>query len=474
MPLSGPTCRRPKNVLTGDEIAKIHINTLRVLGEVGVVFEDGKARRILETGGCQVDQASGRAIFPAHLVEDCIARCPSRFTIRGRGPDYDLEINETQLYFQSHPGLYILDLETGHRREAALADIGPMTRLIDALDQIHLSIMPSGTLSDKPPAVMVEWVTAEQMRNTQKVVAAGVFHGCQKWIIEMARVTEQQVYGQMNSVSPLRYYREQTDGGLEYVAAGHPLCILPGPTVGANSPATLAGTLVLQNAEHLAGVVLVQLAYPGAPIVLGSYPHVMDMRVGAICIGGVETGLLGAALAQLGRHYRVPTHAQFPMTDSKALDEQAAVEKAMGIVVLAESGLALISNGGALEAEKAWSPVQLVIDNEINAMAGRLLQGIAVTDETLAVGTIQAVGPTGHYLNTAHTFHMWQHEQYLPDLADRLGHEEWAARGSKTIVDRARERALSILATHEVPPLPDEQDRELDRILQAAESEKLG
>jgi trimethylamine--corrinoid protein Co-methyltransferase len=220
------------------------------MGRVGVVFQSEHARRILETGGCQVDHASGRVTFPARLVEECLAQCPLDFTIRGRDSRYDLEISPDRLYFQSHPGLYIRDLTTGQRRRAILADIGPLTRLIDALDQIHLSIMPSGTLADKAPEVMTEWVTAEQMRNTQKVVAAGVFHGCTEWIIEMARVTEQQVYGQMNPVSPLHYSAEQTEGGLAYVVAGHPICILPGPTMGANSPATLAGTLVLQHVEH--------------------------------------------------------------------------------------------------------------------------------------------------------------------------------------------------------------------------------
>jgi trimethylamine--corrinoid protein Co-methyltransferase len=244
--------------------------------------------------------------------------------------------------------------------------------------------------------------------------------------------------------------------------------------MGANSPATLAGTLVLQHVEHLAGVVLVQLARPGAPVVLASYPHVMDMRTGAVCIGGIETALLGTALAQIGRRCGVPTHAQFPMTDSKMLDEQAAIEKAMGVVLLAEAGPALISNGGALEAEKVWSPVQLVIDNEINAMVGRVLRGITVTEETLALDTIEEVGPRGHYLSTLHTLRTWQSEQFLPDLADRLEYEAWKAEGSKTIVDRARERALDILRTHEVPPLSDEQDQELDKIVRAAEREKLG
>jgi len=349
-----------------------------------------------------------------------------------------------------------------------------MVRLLDALDEIHLPIMPTNTIFEKPPQVMMEWVTAEMMRNTQKVGAGGVFQGCAKWVVEMAEVTGQQVYGQINPVSPLNYSQEQVEGGLEYVNAGHPICILPGPTLGANSPATLAGTLVLQNAEHLAGVVLVQLCRPGAPVTIASYPHVMDMRNGSPCIGGVEVGLLGMALAQIGRRYGIPSHPEFPISDSKALDEQAAIEKAMTAVLLAEAGANLISNGGALEAEKVWSPVQLVIDNEINGMVGRILDGITVTEKTLAVDVITEVGPSGNFLRTRHTQRMWRQEQFLPELADRLGYATWKAQGSRDITERARERALEIVRTHQVPPLPEEQNRELDRIVKAAEKEKLG
>lgn len=474
MPLEGHTFKHPKDVLTAEQIAMIHDGTLAVLREVGVAFDGEQALRILENGGCRIDPASGRARFPGRLVEECLALCPASFPIRARHRDYDLEVGGTRLYFQSHPGLYVHDLETGLRREATLADIGPLTRLIDGLDEIHLSIVPTGTITDRPPEVMTEWVTAEQMRNTQKVTAAGVFHGCARWIVEMARVTGQQVYGQMNSITPLTYPADQVEGGLEYVAAGHPICILPGPTLGANSPATLAGTLVLQNAEHLAGIVLVQLYRPGAPVTLASYPHVMDMRNGAICIGGVETGLLGAALAQLGRHYGIPTHPEFPLTDSKVLDEQAAIEKAMIAIVLAEAGCHILSNGGGLETEKAWSPVQAVIDNEINAMVGRILEGIAVTEQTLAVDTIKEAAVSGNFLGTAHTLKTWKQEQLLPHLADRSVYETWSERGSKEITERARERAQALVRQHRVPPLPEEQDRELDRILEAAEKEKLG
>jgi trimethylamine--corrinoid protein Co-methyltransferase len=445
-----------------------------VLSAPGVAFGSGAARDLLAQAGCTVDPASSRVHFPARLVEECIARCPGSFTLRARSRELDLQVAPGRLYIQSHPGLFLVDLDTGQRRPAHLADIGPMVRLLDALDEIHLPIMPTGTLADKPAPVMIEWITAQVLRNTQKATAGGVFDGCAPWVVEMAAVTGQHIYGQINPVTPLHYPDDQLDGALHYLRAGHPICILPSPTVGANSPATLAGALVLQTAEHLAGLVWSQLAHPGAPVTLASYPHLLDMRQGTLSIGAVEVGLLGAATAQLGRRYGIPTHPQLPLTDAKVHDEQAAIEKAMGTLLLARSGANLITNGGGLETEKAWSPVQLVIDCEINAMVGRILQGIAVSEETLALDLIHETGVSGNFLGTRHTRQYWRREQMLPRLADRVGYEAWQAGGSKTMVERARAWARETVRSHRVPPLSEEQDRELDRILAAAERAKLG
>jgi trimethylamine---corrinoid protein Co-methyltransferase len=472
--LTGYAIRKAQDLLTAGEVERIHHAALEVLSRTGVTFGSDEALRLLAQAGCSIDPAGGRAHIPERLVEECMALCPRGFTLRARCRELDLEVGPGRLYIQSHPGLFLIELETGQRRLASLADIGPMVRLLDALEEIHLPIMPTGTLSDKPSPVMIEWITAEVLRNTQKATACGVFDGCAPWVVEMAAVTGQHLYGQINPVTPLRYPADQLEGAAHYLRAGHPICILPGPTLGANSPATLAGTLVLQTAEHLAGVVWAQLVQPGAPVTLSSYPHLLDMRQGALSIGAVEVGLLGAATAQLGRHYGIPTHPQLPLTDAKGHDEQAAIEKALGALLLAQSGANLITNGGGLETEKAWSPVQLVIDCEINAMIGRIQEGIDVREETLAVDLIQETGASGSFLGTRHTKLSWRSEQMLPRLADRLGYETWQAQGGQTMVERAREWARETVRSHQVPPLSEEQDRELGRILAAAERAKLG
>jgi len=185
-------------------------------------------------------------------------------------------------------------------------------------------------------------------------------------------------------------------------------------------------------------------------------------------------GLLGAGLAQLCGFYQIPSHPQFPITDAKVLDEQAAIEKSMNIVMCAAGGADFISNGGSLETEMIWSPIQLVIDNEINGMVKRIRNGIAVNEATLAVDLIQEVcSGSGLYLDTEHTVNHWRDEQYMPELADRNSYSAWIGEGEKTMIDRAVEMVNRIIESTEVPPLPPEQDKELERILKAVEKEKL-
>ncbi len=471
----GYTCTKPMDILTEAQVALIHRGALEVLETTGVVFESQAALDILQDAGCRVDRTTSLVRIPGWLVEECQRRCPSSFGLKARNPQFSIQLGHPTVHFMSCPGLFLLDLETGERRQAVLSDIGPLVRLLDALDHIHLAFMPVGTVADRPEQVVFEHITAEVMRNTEKVGVGANFHGSAKWIIEMCRVTGQQVRSAMSPTSPLTYRQDTIEGGLTFARAGFPQLICPGIFMGASGPVTLAGTLVQQTAEQLAGATLLQLAVPGVPIMFGSYAHLMDMRTGAASIGSVEIGLIGAALAQMARFYGIPCQTSFPWTDSKVLDQQAGYEKAMQLVLCGLSGCSMISNGGGLEAERLWSPVQAVIDNELNAMVGRILEGIRVTDETLAIDLIQEVGPLpGNYLKTHHTRRLWQEEQLVPRLSDRLSYESWVQQGAQDVVARARDLAKEIIATHEVPPLPAEQNRELDRILRAAEEEKLG
>jgi len=316
----GHTCSSPLSILTDDQVARIHYGALDVLEKTGVVFESEEALAILGKAGCSVDQSTSLVKFPGWLVEECIQRCPSSFSLKARNPEYNIRLGSPYLYFMSCPGLFLQDLETGERRQAVLSDIGPLVRMLDALDEIHLVFMPVGTVTDRPEPVVFEHITAEVMRNTEKVGVGANFHGSAKWIIEMCRVTDQQVRTAMSPTSPLTYRRHTIEGGLQFARAAFPQLICPGIFMGASGPVTLAGTLVQQTAEQLAGAVLLQLAVPGAGVVLSCYTHILDMRTATPSIGSVETALIGVGLAQIARFYGVPCQTSFPWADSTNMD----------------------------------------------------------------------------------------------------------------------------------------------------------
>jgi trimethylamine--corrinoid protein Co-methyltransferase len=235
---------------------------------------------------------------------------------------------------------------------------------------------------------------------------------------------------------------------------------------GVSAPATLAGLLVQQNAEVLAGIVVSQLVNPGTPVLYGTASTVLDMRTGGAALGGPEVGLLNLATAQLARYYHLPSRGTGGNTDSKVADIQAGLESMMGVLLAALAGMNFIYDAaGSLEGSLTLSYEKLVVDDEVCAMISRILSGIEVTDETLAVDEIGKAGPAASHLGTPFTHRMFRREHFLPTLLDRRAREAWARQGGKDLAGVARERARKILAEHAVEPLDAEVVRRVDEFL---------
>ena len=205
-----------------------------------------------------------------------------------------------------------------------------------------------------------------------------------------------------------------------------------------------------------------------------AYATPMDMRFGTMASGSIDVGIMAVGAAQIARYYRMPSGGFFPMTDSKLPDSQAAYEKHLQTLLCAMAGLNYIMPMGGLENEGTFSPAQLVIDNEVGKMVGKVLDGIRVDDERLAVELIKEVGPVpGNYLRQEHTRQHWQAEYMVPEVSVREGYTAWVAGGARGVVERASEIARRIMDTHVPNPLPEKADREIARILQAAQKAKI-
>ncbi len=446
-----------------------------MLRDTGAVFLHEEALNLLEAGGCKVNHENKLAKFPEWLVEECIRKCPSSFTLKARNPKYDIRIGGSEIHFANFPGLTVTDPVTEERRPPFLTDFADMVRLCDALEEVHYVWQPFAYIDDVPPQVMAEWITATNIRNTEKLIGAPSLPGSQKWIVKMTQAAGQDLFTGPCVVSPLTFVKDEVESLMTYARARYPVLILSGPSIGASGPATLAGSLMLQNAEILAGLVLTQLVNPGIGTMYCGYTTPMDMRYGTMASGAVEVGILAVGTAQLARKYRIPSGVFFPMTDSKVPDAQAAYEKHLQTLLCALAGINFIMPIGGLENESSNSAVQIVIDHEVCCMVARVLEGIKVTDETLAIDLINEVGSTpGHYMAKKHTLEWWEKEYHIPTISSKEPYRKWVKEGAKNVLTRARERAEEILKTHQPTPLPKDVDEEIDRILKEAEKEKRG
>jgi len=471
----GYRCKKPINVLSAREAIRIHEGSLEVLRDCGIKFEHPEALRILEEAGCSVDKEKKLVKFPFRVVEDCLKKVPDNFCLKARNPKYDLKFSGDEVYFVNHAAPQMVDLNTGERRLQRLKDVTQLVTVIDALEDYHGCFLPAISLADKPPEVAMQWINAEIFRRTEKSTIGASFGDSPKWVVRMAEVVGEKVEGCSGAVPPMDYSWDMANGVIEYARGGHPVALTGGIVLGATGPVTMAGALVQQNAEILGGIVLTQLISPGLGNFYGIQSIPLDMRTGLLATGAVEAGLLIAATAQMARYYKIPCKSQFPMTDANTPDQQCGYEKAIQLMMCVLGGVNYVISGGGVDDEHIIDFDQLVIDNEMYGMVGRLLDGIKVDVDTLAINLIKEVGPIpGTYLNKKHTQSWWKKENYIPRLSDRVDYNTWKKKGSKDIVQLAHEKVKEILKNHEPVLLPKEVDQELDSILKAAEKEKLG
>ena len=196
----------------------------------------------------------------------------------------------------------------------------------------------------------------------------------------------------------------------------------------------------------------------------------MDMRSGILAYGAPELSLLCAAFAEVSRYLRLPYYSTAGSTDSKLVDEQAALGGAFSLLVAGLSGANMIHDTGFLESAIVGSLQYVVMMDEVIGMVKRILRGIPVTPESMALDVIDRVGPGGQYLTDDHTLEHFKTEFWFPTLLDRKPWEAWEAEGGKSLGERVQEKLNHILDTHAVPPLPEPAKQKIDAILAEAEA----
>ncbi|HSF79741.1 MAG TPA: trimethylamine methyltransferase family protein [Anaerolineales bacterium] len=458
--------------ITKEEILKVHQASLRVLHEVGILLDDPKAFTLLMENGAKV--LDDRVLLPPDLILKCLQSCPSNVVLRGRKSE--IQLGSGWLHVHNLGGARdVLDEPGSNIRPATSDDVAQSARLLDALENVD-TITPLYTPRDVPPHMMVLTMFDQTIRNTTKPInGPGVTSVKEvEFLAEMCRV----VFGEQpaislgaSPVSPLNFKGHIAPVMLEIARQNLPFGPLPCPSVGATSPMSLAGSLVQQNAEILASIVLAQLVHPGLPIIYCGRLSVLNMRNGAPVWGNPEVGMLSAGTVQLGHYYNLPVNVYGLAGSGYAADIQSGYERAMNALVPALAGADELSGVGEMAGGTISSHAQIVVDNDIYGMVRRILRGYSVDQDSLAIDVIAHVMETNHnFLSEKHTRQylrageIWRGRLEL----EEVGWDMWQAAGAPTAMDRANRIARQILEGHDVEPLSEEQTLALDEIMENA------
>lgn len=463
--------------LSQSQIADIHQATLRVLEETGVWIDHEEARRMLAEAGCRIEGSIVK--MPPKLVEWAIATAPDSIKLSGRDGGAAMDLGGDRQHFGNGPTCpHFLDPETEQRRPFTLEDGRRGSILVDALPNLDY-IMSFAQISDVPADVADRYEFEFMLSNCRKPI---VFLARSKEgtadILEMAAAVrggrEQLAENPFvicypEPISPLRHPDDAVDKLLLAAEWGVPIVCTPCPMAGATAPATLAGLLVVANAETLSACVMAQLKRPGVGFINGGVITIMDMSTALITYGAPEMDLVLCGFADLAHHYRIPIFGTAGCCDSKIVDQQAAIESSVSIYTSMLSGANLIHDVGYCESAISFSLNQMVLGDEVIGMARRFERGIDVDATTLALDVIGRVGPGGQYLTDDHTLEHWRDDYWSPSLMDRRNLDAWAKAGSKTMGDRIKDKIRHITSTHTVEPLPPDVRAKIDSIMAGLE-----
>jgi len=465
-------------ILTPDEVQQIHEATLEIIEKTGVRFPSKKALDIWEKNGADVDRETMVVKAPPDLIEEAIKLCPPDYVLAARDPAQDLPLDGNHVYVGTDGcGVQILDIETGELRRTALQDVADIARIADATEEIGFHWVPVSAQDRPAKSRGLHELRAVWENSTKHVQTESIYNETEaRAALEMAHLIaggsdelrKRPLLSMMQcTASPLGHDGGSLEAALVAAAAGIPVGFMTMTACLTTAPATLAGNLAVGNAEVISGAALVQLAHPGAPFFYAAAQTASDLRTGAYTGGGPEDFLFGAATNVLADFYKVPLSMGSFATGAKEPNWQAGVDNSlstfMASIVLSDMLLGV----GLLHGSRIWSYEQMMMDCEIFDIVVRVLSGIEVNAETLALETIHAVGSHGNFLTQKHTRrHM--REVWVPKYMDRRPYEVWQEKGDGPR-DWAKARALEIYRNHQPEPLDPEISQEMARIIAAVE-----
>jgi trimethylamine--corrinoid protein Co-methyltransferase len=466
-------------ILTPEEVQRLHTATLDIIETTGIRFPSKRALDIWEAHGAKVDRNTSIVKVSSQIIEDALKLAPPSYNLAARNPEQDLPLDGNHVFLGTDGcGVEVLDIHTGERRMSIWQDVADIAKVGDALEELafHWVAVSAQDMPAKTRGLhelRAIWENSTKHAQTESIYTEREARAA----VEMATVIagskeelrKRPVLSIMQCTAPpLGQDGGSVDAALIGAEAGLPVGFMTMAACLTTGPATLAGNLVVGNAEVISATALIELAYPGAPVFYAAAQTASDLRSGAYTGGGPEDFLFGAAQNKLSDYYNIPLSMGSFATGAKEPNWQAGVDNSLSTFMASVVMSDMLLGVGLLHGSRIWSYAQMLMDCEIYSIIHKMMQGIVVDDETLALDVIRNVGPGGNFLSQKHTLkHM--REIFIPKFMDRRPYNEWEQKHDDGR-DWALEKAREILKTHQPQPLDVDVSNELKRIIRSVET----
>ncbi len=479
---------RPQlTLMSREKIEMIHDASMKILAHTGASVRLPEAVALLADAGCEVGK-DDLVKIPRRVVEACVDMAPSAITVYDRNGSPALNLEGRNAHFGTGPTIqYVLDPETGARRNSTMDDIARAARIVDALPNIDFAMTMgmSGGINPQSeglnPLVTDRFDFAAMLQNTTKPLMFSNWSvqglaDCYDMAVAAKGGGAQALRAKpfimvyCEPTTPLIHDRDPLEIAFFCAERAIPLLNISGPVAGGTAPITPAACLALSNAEFLSGLVIAQLKRKGAPLVYGGSSGPLDMRTGVSVYTGPETWLIHTAIKELANFYQLPDFNTAGASDAKILDQQAAIDYTAGIAQAILVGSNLIHDVGYMESGYTACWEGMVMADEIIDFWKGYLRGIAVNEETLALDLIHKQGPGGSFLAEDHTFEHFR-DMWQPRLFDRSDYITWQAAGAQDLGSNLNAKVKEILATHAPQPLDTAVAAQIETILAKAKEQ---
>ncbi|WP_088227279.1 trimethylamine methyltransferase family protein [Desulfosporosinus sp. FKB] len=469
------------NTFTKEQLDLIHFATLEILRDSGVKVELAEATEIFAGAGCMIEKNDDYSIvkIPAYVIEDCLHWAPSNIVFYGRDPKNDYAVDGKRTGISPFgENVQVIDRFSRTVRRSFKEDLAQATLMCDYYDEVPV-VERALCSGDKNPDAQALHNFEAMVTHTSKHLFLSIGRE------ESAKKVLQMAYAVAGSkenfekrpfvsafvcpTSPLVLSKQCCEGTITAARGGGGVAIIPMALSGATAPATLGGTLVQHNAEVLSNLVLAQLTRKGTPTMYSTCSTIMDLRFTVAAVGAPEWGILSAALASVAQYYNLPFWGNGGQTDSKLVDAQAGYESSLTMLLTTLSGANITYGAGCLESGLTFDFAKFVLDIENFRRVHKVIAGIDLSDESLALDIIKEVGPGGEFMTHPHTFkHM--REMSMSTVFDRRKREVWMEyAGGKDVTEPAYAETDRILTTYKAAPVSSDAIRRMDEIIKEFE-----